>query len=135
MAWDSQYALDGFFQFGGPLNVTRYIIDPDDNTFGQSTDTYWVARFLLDEEIYVISRLDALMRGPMVYYPAVYLLRRLSASADSRWVTERMFFKTWLFSLGGNFSDPWNPGASTAGQTLGIAFNKADNRHITVPHR
>jgi len=48
MAWDSQYALDGFFQFGGPLNVTRYIIDPDDNTFGQSTDTYWVARFLLD---------------------------------------------------------------------------------------
>jgi hypothetical protein len=97
MAWDSQYALDGFFQFGGPLNVTRYIIDPDDNTFGQSTDTYWVARFLLDEEIYVISRLDALLRGPMVYYPAVYLLRRLSASADSKWVTERMFFKTGFF--------------------------------------
>jgi hypothetical protein len=46
-----------------------------------------------------------------------------------------MFFKAWLFSLGGNFSDPWNPGASTVGQTLGIAFNKADNRHITVPRR
>ena len=135
MAWDSQYALDGFFQFGGPLNVTQYVIDPNDNTFGQSTDTYWVARFLLDEEIYVISRLDALLRGPMIYYSAVYLLRRLSTSADSRWVTERMFFKAWLFSLGGNFSIPWNPGASTVGQTLAIAFNKADNRHINVPRR
>ena len=132
MAWDSQYALDGFFQFGGPLNVTRYVIDPEDNKFGQSTDTYWVARFLLDEEIAVIARLNALMRGPMVYYPVVYLLRRLSASADSKWVTEQRFHKSWLFSLGGNFSDPRNPAVSTAGQTLGIALNKADNRHIIV---
>ena len=130
MAWDSEYALDGFFQFGGPLNVTQYVIDPDDNKFGQSTDTYWVARFLLDEEIYVISRLDALIRGPMVYYPVVYLMRRLSPSADSRWVMERQFYKSWLFSLGGNFSDPRRPGFSTGGQTLGIAFNKADNKHI-----
>jgi hypothetical protein len=132
MAWDSQYALDGFFQFGGPLNVTRYVIDPEDNKFGQSTDTYWVARFLLDEEIAVIARLNALMRGPIVYYPVVYLLRRLSASADSKWVTEQRFYKSWLFSLGGNFSDPRNPAVSTAGQTLGIALNKADNRHIIV---
>ncbi len=30
MAWDTQYALEGFFLFGGPLNVTQYVIDPDD---------------------------------------------------------------------------------------------------------
>ena len=130
MAWDSEYALDGFFVFGGPLNVTRYVIDPDDNKFGQSTDTYWVARFLLDEEIHVIARLNALIRGPIVYYPVVYLLRRSSASVGPGWVMEQQFYKSWLFSLGGNFVDPRNPGMSTGGQTLGIAFNKADNRQI-----
>jgi len=130
MAWDSEYALDGFFLFGGPLNVTRYVIDPDDNKFGQSTDTYWVARFLLDEEIHVIARLNALTRGPIVYYPVVYLLRRSSASVGAKWVMEQQFYKPWLFSLGGTFFDPRNPGLSTGGQTLGIAFNKADNRHI-----
>ena len=130
MAWDTQYALDGFFMFGGPLNVTRYVIDPDDNKFGQSTDTYWVARFLLDEEIHVIARLNELMRGALVYYPVVRLLRRSSSSTGPEWVMEQQFFKSWLFSLGGNFDDPRNPGVSTAGQTLGIAFNKADNRHI-----
>jgi hypothetical protein len=56
MAWNSQYALDGFFLFGAPLNVTRYVIDPADNKFGQSTDTCWVARFELDDEIDVIAR-------------------------------------------------------------------------------
>ncbi len=130
MAWDTQYALDGFFTFGGPLNVTQYVIDPDDNKFGQSTDSYWVARFLLDEEIDVIARLNALMRGPMVSYPMVYLLRRSSASAGPAWVMEQRFAKSWLFSLGGNFTDPRHPGMSTGGQTLGLAFNKADNRHI-----
>ena len=130
MAWDTQYALDGFFMFGGPLNVTRYVIDPDDNKFGQSTDTYWVARFLLDEETHVIARLNELMRGPLVYYPVVHLLRRSSASVGPAWVMEQQFFKSWLFSLGGKFTDPRNPGMSTGGQTLGIAFNKADNRHI-----
>jgi hypothetical protein len=35
MAWDTQYALDGFFMFGGPLNVTQYVIDPDNSQFGQ----------------------------------------------------------------------------------------------------
>ena len=130
MAWDTQYALDGFFMFGGPLNVTAYVIDPDDNKFGQSTDTYWVVRFLLDEEIHVIARLNALMRGPIVYHPAVYLLRRSSNPVGPAWVMERQFFKSWLFSLGSKFYDPRNPGASTGGQTLGLAFNKADNRHI-----
>ena len=130
MAWDTQYALEGFFMFGGPLNVTRYVIDPDDNKFGQSTDTYWVARFLLDEEIHVIARLNELIRGAMVYYPVVHLLRRSSASAGPAWVMEQQFFKPWLFSLGGKFTDPRSPGMSTGGQTLGIAFNKADNRHI-----
>ena len=130
MAWDSEYALDGFFLFGGPLNVTRYVIDPDHNQFGQSTDTYWVARFLLDEEIGAIARLNALIRGPIVYYPVVYLLRRSSASIGPAWVTEQQFYKSWLFSLGGNFFDPRNPGISTGGQTLGIALNKADNPQI-----
>ena len=86
MAWDTQYALDGFFMFGGPLNVTRYVIDPDDNKFGQSTDTYWVARFLLDEEIHVIARLNGLMKGPIVYHPVVYLLRRSSACVATQTV-------------------------------------------------
>lgn len=130
MAWDSQYALDGIFLFGGPLNVSRYVIDPDDNKFGQSTDTYWVARFLLDEEIHVVARLNALMRGPIVHHPVLYLLRRSSASIGPRWVIEQKFYKSWLFSLGGNFYDPRNPGLSEAGQTLGIAFDKADNRHV-----
>jgi hypothetical protein len=130
MAWDSQYALDGFFMFGAPLNVTLYVIDPDDNKFGQSTDTYWVAHFLLDEEIHVIARLNGLMKGPIVYHPVVYLLRRSSASVGPEWVMEQRFHKSWLFSLGGNFYDPRNPGVSTAGQTLGLAFHKADNRHI-----
>ena len=130
MAWDSEYALDGFFLFGGPLNVTQYVSDPDHNQFGQSTDTYWVARFLLDEEIAVIARLNALMRGPFVYHPFVYLLRRSSASVGPAWVMEQRFYKSRLFSLGGNFFDPRNPGMSTGGQTLGIAFNKADNPQI-----
>jgi hypothetical protein len=130
MAWDSEYALDGFFLFGGPLNVTQYVIDPDHNQFGQSTDTYWVARFLLDEEIAVIARLNALMRGPFVYHPIVYLLRRSSTSVGRAWVMEQRFYKSWLFSLGGIFFDPRNPGMSTGGQTLGIAFNKADNPQI-----
>ena len=106
------------------------MIDPDDSKFGQSTDTYWVARFLLDEEIHVIARLKALMRGPIVYYPVVYLLRRSSTSVGPEWVMEQQFYKSWLFSLGGNFVDPRNPGMSTGGQTLGIAFKKADNRQI-----
>jgi hypothetical protein len=131
MAWDSAYALDGFFLFGAPLNVTRYVIDPDDNKFGQSTDTYWVARFLLDEEIHVIARLNAFTSGPIVYHPVVYLLRRSSASAGPRWLMEQKFYKSWIFSLGGNFVDPRNPGLAVGGQTLAIAFNKADNRHIS----
>jgi len=131
MAWDSEYALDGFFVFGGPLNVTRYVIDPDNNKFGQSTDTYWVARFLLDEETHVIARLNALIRGPIVYYPVVYLLRRSSVSVGPGWVMEQQFYKSWLFSLGGNFVDPRNPAMSIGGQTLGIAFKKADNRQIS----
>jgi hypothetical protein len=130
MAWDTQYALDGFFMFGGPLNVTQYVIDPDDNKFGQSTGSYWVARFLLDEETHIIARLDTLMRGPIVYHPVVYLLRRSSASVGPAWVMEQRFHKSWLFSLGGKFFDPRNPGVSTGGQTLGLAFYKADNRHI-----
>ncbi len=133
MGWTSQYALDGFFLFGAPLNVTEYVIDPADNKFGQSTDTYWVARFLLDEETPVIARLNALMMGPIVYYPVVYLLRRSSASVGPEWVMERQFYKAWLFASGGSFVDPRNPGASTGGQTLAIAFNKADNRHILPP--
>src|SRR5450432_2018613 len=103
MAWTSQYALDGFFTFGAPLNVTRYVIDPADNKFGQSTDTYWVARFELDEEINVIARLNALVRGPMIYYPIVYLLRRSSASVGPDWIMEQKFYKAWIFSQGGNF--------------------------------
>ena len=35
---DSQYALDGFILFSGPLSVVRYVIDPDDNKFGQSSE-------------------------------------------------------------------------------------------------
>jgi hypothetical protein len=130
MAWNSQYALDGFFTFGTPLNVTRYVIDPADNKSGQSTDTYWVARFELDEEINVIARLNALARGPMIYYPIVYLLRRSSASVGPDWIMEQKFYKAWIFSQGGNFYDPRNPGVSYGAQTLGLAFHKADNQHI-----
>jgi hypothetical protein len=79
MAWNSQYALDGFFLFGAPLNVTRYVIDPADNKFGQSTDSCWVARFELDDEIDVIARLNDLSRRSTIY-PVVSLLRRSSAS-------------------------------------------------------
>jgi len=43
---------------------------------------------------------------------------------------EQRFYKSWLFSLGGNFFDPRNPSISTGGQTLGIAFNKADNPQV-----
>ena len=132
MAWDTQYALEGFFLFGGPLNVTRYVIDPDDNKFGQSTQTYWVARFMLDEETHVIARLNTLIRGPFKSFPVVYLLRRSSASVGPEWVMEERFYKSWLFSLGGNFFDPYNPGLGWGGQTLGIAFNKADNRHLSA---
>jgi hypothetical protein len=134
MAWDTQYALEGFFLFGGPLNVTRYVIDPDDNKFGQSTETYWVARFMLDEEIDVIARLNTLIRGPFKSFPVLYLLHRSSASVGPEWVMEERFYKSWLFSMGGNFVDPYNPGAGGAGQTLGIAFNKANNRHILPRH-
>jgi len=35
---DSQYALDGIILFSGPLSVVRYVIDPDDNKFGQSSE-------------------------------------------------------------------------------------------------
>ena len=70
MAWDGQYALDGFFQFGGPLNVIRYVIDPEDNKFGQSTDTYWVARFLLDEEIAAALERRWKSRFPAGKFPA-----------------------------------------------------------------
>jgi hypothetical protein len=130
MAWNSQYALDGFFTFGAPLNVTRYVIDPADNKFGQSTDTYWVARFELDEEINVIARLNALARGATIYYPVIYLLRRSSASVGPEWVMEQKFYKSWIFSQGGNFYDARNPGLSGGAQTLGLAFNKADNHQI-----
>jgi hypothetical protein len=130
MAWNSQYALDGFFTFGAPLNVTRYVIDPADNKFGQSTDTYWVARFELDEEINVIARLNALARGAIIYYPVIYLLRRSSASVGPEWVMEQKFYKSWIFSQGGNFYDARNPGLSGGAQTLGLAFNKADNHQI-----
>jgi hypothetical protein len=44
---------------------------------------------------------------------------------------EQQFYKSWLFSLGGNFVDPRNPAMSTGGQTLGIAFKKVDNRQIS----
>jgi hypothetical protein len=128
MAWDSQYALDGFFQFGSPLNVTEYVIDPDDNKFGKSTDTYRVARFLLDEEIAAIGRLHALVNGPIVHYPVVYLLRQSSATVGAKWVMEQKFYKSWLFSLGGNFVDPRRPGWSIGGQTLEIGFDRADKR-------
>ena len=130
MAWDTQYALEGFFMFGGPLNVTQYVIDPNDNKFGQSTDTYWVARFELDEEINVIARLSALARGSMIYYPVVYLLRRSSASVGPEWIMEQKFYKSWIFSQGGTFYDPRNPGVSGGAQTLGLAFHKADNPQI-----
>jgi hypothetical protein len=130
MAWNSQYALDGFFTFGAPLNVTRYVIDPADNKFGQSTDTYWVARFELDEEINVIARLNALARGAIIYYPVIYLLRRSSASVGPEWVMEQKFYKSWIFSQGGKFYDARNPGLSGGAQTLGLAFNKADNHQI-----
>ena len=56
-------ALDQPICAGRILHLRRapecdgYVIDPADNKFGQSTDTYWVARFLLDEETPVIARL------------------------------------------------------------------------------
>jgi hypothetical protein len=103
MAWNSQYALDGFFLFGAPLNVTRYVIDPADNKFGQSTDSCWVARFELDDEIDVIARLNDLSRRSTIY-PVVSLLRRSSASVGPEWVMEQKFYKAWIFSQGGNFS-------------------------------
>jgi hypothetical protein len=129
MGWNSQYALDGFFLFGAPLNVTRYVIDPADSKFGQSTDTYWVARFELDEEIGVIARLNDLSRRSTIY-PVVSLLRRSSASVGPEWVMEQKFYKAWIFSQGGNFFDPRNPGVTGGAQTLSLAFNKADNRQI-----
>jgi hypothetical protein len=88
MGWNSQYALDGFFLFGAPLNVTRYVIDPADNKFGQSTDTYWVARFELDEEIDVIARLNDLSRRSTIY-PVVSLLRRSGARSRSGMADDR----------------------------------------------
>jgi hypothetical protein len=106
------------------------VIDPADNKFGQSTDTYWVARFELDEEINVIARLNALARGATIYYPVIYLLRRSSASVGPEWVMEQKFYKSWIFSQGGNFYDARNPGLSGGAQTLGLAFNKADNHQI-----
>ncbi len=120
---DKPIRTDGFFLFGAPLNVTEYVIDPADNKFGQSTDTYWVAE-ADSEETPVIARLNAMM-GPIVYftvYPAAIVVGRPGLA------TERQFYKAWLFASGGKVVDPRNPGASTGGQTLAIAFN-TDNRH------
>ena len=132
MAWLDEYALDGFFQFGGPLNATRYVIDPNDNRFGRSTDDYWVARFLLDEDIAVIERLRSLIEGPMTHYPILYRMRRRSPAADTTWLMEHQFYKDWLYGMTNEFFDPRYPGPSEGGQALEIAFNRVDNPQIVA---
>ena len=44
---------------------------------------------------------------------------------------ERQFYKAWIFAMDGRFTDPRSPGLSVGGQTISIAFDKADNRHIS----
>jgi hypothetical protein len=129
---DAAYALEGIYLFGGSLNVYEYVLDS--GQFGQSTDTYHVAHFLLDDDAIIQARLMGKMRGPIEYFPVLYLLRRSTAPPPyPAWVQEKLFYKAWLFSLGRQFKGPgisvWGPGP-----TLGIACYKKDNRHIhTTP--
>jgi hypothetical protein len=134
MAWDAEYALEGIFLFGAPLNVDRYELDS--GQFGQSTETYHVAHFLLDNDDNIKSRLITKMRGPSGYFPVLYLLRRSHLSEQyPEWVREELFYKAWLFSLEPDHRDvtytlaPWGPG-----WTLGIGCHKKDNPHThTTP--
>ena len=134
MAWDAEYALEGIFLFGAPLNIHRYEIDS--GQFGQSTDTTHIAHFLLDDDDNIKSRLITKMRGPIEYFPVLYLLGRTHLSEQyPEWKQEKLFYKAWLFSLERNHrgvaytTAPWGPGP-----TLGIGCYKKDNPHIhTTP--
>lgn len=129
-AWMGQYALDGFFQFGAPLNANRYVVDPTDHNFGFSTDTTWVARFLLDEEIAVIERLRSLMHGGITNYPMLTLMRRSTANVGPPWLMENRFHNAWMSYLGPDWHDASGPLLTLGGQVLEISCNKADNPQI-----
>jgi hypothetical protein len=112
------------------LNVHRYELDS--GQFGQSTETYHVAHFLLDNDDNIKSRLITKMRSPSGYFPALYLLRRSHLSEQyPEWVREELFYKARLFSLEPDHRGvaytpaPWGPG-----WTLGIGCHKKDNPHI-----
>ena len=89
MAWDAAFALEGIYMFGGPLNVHRYVIDS--GPLGESTELHHVVHFQLDDDRNIEFRLTAKMRGPIEYFPVLYLLRRSSISA-SQWRQEKRSF-------------------------------------------
>ncbi len=135
MAWDADYALLGIYTFGDCLNVHRYAIDPNDNRFGQSTDDYYVAHFLLDNDRNIELRLNMKMKGPIQYFPVLRLLRRtyISSASYPQWAQEKMLFKPWLFGITRNYANP-NSGFRSWGDgpTLAIAFYKKDNPQVVV---
>ena len=123
MAWDTDWALEGIYMFGGPLNVHRYVIDS--GWFGQTTDTYYVTHFELDDDPNIEQSLTTKMSGPIHYFSVLYLLRKWSAD-NSRWIQEKTFYKAWLFSLERNFHDPIHH-YPWSGLVLGVACEKKDN--------
>jgi hypothetical protein len=136
MAWDADYALLGIYLFGDGLNVHDYVIDPNDNNFGYSTDDYWVAHFLLDNDNNIATRLKSKMQGPNIeYFPVLRLLRRTHISSPSypQWAEEKMFFKPWLMGLLRDYGNPRSGFRSWGdGWTLAIGFYKKDNPSVTV---
>ena len=127
MAWDTDYALEGIFTHGGPLNVHQYEIDS--GKFGQSTETYHVIHFRIDNNNDLFDRLREKMTGEIIYYPIMCLLRR-GSTKDANWKQELVMYRAWLFSLTPEHHTASPPFYDWGGNTLGLGAYKKDNPHI-----
>lgn len=127
MAWDTDTVLEGIFTFGGPLNVHRWQVDT--GKFGQSTESYHVIHFQVDDDSFLEERLKEKMRGPIFYYPRLYVLRRSDAD-KGRWYEKEIIYQGWLFSMQRGYKGSQPPFFEWPGLTIAIGCEKKANPHI-----
>lgn len=127
MAWDTDYTLLGIFLFGDGIDVVRYEVDT--GHFGQSTDTYHVLHFQLQDDRYLEQRLKEKIGGGLQEFPVLHLMGR-KTTGGAPWRQVSIFYRPWLFSLLRGYAGSNAPFIEWPGPTLAIACDKKINPHI-----